>query len=423
MKILHISSPGYRTAGKLAFDIHHRFLKENYKSFIVSKELNQEFESSYSYNCIVCNWFERKYNRLKRILNKFYTKETITENKYDFLDFQEDRSQRKFKDLLKKVPFKPDVIMIYALQGFINAQTIFKIQKSTGAKVYWLLYDMFAMTGGCHYSWTCSGFENDCRNCPAIVRADKKNVPFYNLNFKKKYLSEIQINVFPVSSWLIEKSKKSALFKNQSIIEWMLPQDIEIFKPEDKKMIKAELKLDPEKKYILFGAVNLHSERKGFKYLSEALKKIKLMNLDSEEYEIIIIGKNDQSIELETRFKINVFEMVHDKKLFARYYQAAHMVVIPSVQDAGPLMMAEAISCGTPVVCFDMGFAGDFIIKDETGYAAELYNSDDLVKGILKLMYLSEADYNTYSKKCRDMAENKLNFETQFNKLVDILSK
>ena len=55
----------------------------------------------------------------------------------------------------------------------------------------------------------------------------------------------------------------------------------------------------------------------------------------------------------------------------------------PSIQDAGPMMLNQALMCGTPAVAFNIGVAYD-IINDKTGYLAKYRDSEDFCKGIIK---------------------------------------
>jgi len=75
----------------------------------------------------------------------------------------------------------------------------------------------------------------------------------------------------------------------------------------------------------------------------------------------------------------------------------------PSIEDSGPLMINESIMCGTPVVSFDMGVAPDLVHTGKTGYRATLKDSEDLARGIYKLLNLSDTEYAQMSGNCREL--------------------
>ena len=68
-----------------------------------------------------------------------------------------------------------------------------------------------------------------------------------------------------------------------------------------------------------------------------------------------------------------------------------------SIEDAGPMMVSEALACGTPVVGFDMGVVNNMVISGYNGYKAKLKDSEDLANGIMKIFQLSSENYKTYS--------------------------
>lgn len=51
--------------------------------------------------------------------------------------------------------------------------------------------------------------------------------------------------------------------------------------------------------------------------------------------------------------------------------QNAKALLFPSPHEAGPFTVLEAMSCGTPVICYNKGGAADYVIDDLTGYCAE----------------------------------------------------
>ncbi len=84
----------------------------------------------------------------------------------------------------------------------------------------------------------------------------------------------------------------------------------------------------------------------------------------------------------------------------AEYYAMADVFLSPSVQDAGPMMLNQALMCGTPAVAFNIGTASD-IINDMTGYIARYRDSQDFCNGIIKLITKSELELEAMSKVCR----------------------
>ena len=73
---------------------------------------------------------------------------------------------------------------------------------------------------------------------------------------------------------------------------------------------------------------------------------------------------------------------------------------MPSVLDAGPMMINQALSCGLPVVSFEMGVALDVLKNAGTGYCAKLGDYEDFANGIHFIYSLNELEYTSVSFKC-----------------------
>ena len=63
-------------------------------------------------------------------------------------------------------------------------------------------------------------------------------------------------------------------------------------------------------------------------------------------------------------------------------YNAADVFLTPSLQDNLPNTIAEAMSCGTPCVGFDVGGIPEMIDHLDNGYVARYRDAADLAAGI-----------------------------------------
>ncbi|MFP3802939.1 glycosyltransferase, partial [Paraburkholderia sp. SIMBA_027] len=81
---------------------------------------------------------------------------------------------------------------------------------------------------------------------------------------------------------------------------------------------------------------------------------------------------------------------IKDYRLLALLYQAADLFVNSSIEDSGPMMVSEALACGTPVVGFDTGVLTNMIIDNYKGYKAPLKDSKKLAEGIKKIFELNK---------------------------------
>ena len=80
-------------------------------------------------------------------------------------------------------------------------------------------------------------------------------------------------------------------------------------------------------------------------------------------------------------------------------YNAADVLVTPSLQENLPNTIMEALSCGIPCVGFDIGGIPEMIDHKSNGYVAEYKSAEDLARGIRWV--LEEADYPAICRNAR----------------------
>ena len=82
-------------------------------------------------------------------------------------------------------------------------------------------------------------------------------------------------------------------------------------------------------------------------------------------------------------------------------YGVADVFLCSSIEDNGPMMINEALMCGTPVVCFKVGIGNDLVSK-KTGYLSKKFDSEDLAHGLMQVLF--DSDLQKMSQYCRDFA-------------------
>ncbi|HNF02863.1 MAG TPA: glycosyltransferase, partial [Ferruginibacter sp.] len=81
-------------------------------------------------------------------------------------------------------------------------------------------------------------------------------------------------------------------------------------------------------------------------------------------------------------FKTRFVGFLKDEYSVSLVYNAANVFVVPSLADNLPTTVLESLSCGTPVVGFDVGGIPDMISHRENGYLARYKSAEDLAEGI-----------------------------------------
>ena len=351
---------------------------------------------------IIKNLLVRLFEKIKyRFINSKQEPKIIFDSKYNFLSIDETNPTISAKLLLDQIGFTPDFIFTGMTTNFINSTDLLAIQQLTKARVYNITVDMNHFTGGCHYAWNCDGYIKGCDDkCPAILSEFGKQTAKINFDTKLKNAQLGNFNCIAMSEWTLQQIKRSKIYKNQltslninSII------DTSVLNNKSRAYAKDVFNLDNEKFYVLMGCQDARDPRKGFEYLLEALIILEknLTLAQKEKIEILIVSRSISDSYTEIPFSKKHIDYIKDYRLLSLLYQAADVFVNSSIEDSGPMMVSEALACGTPVVGFNMGVVSNMVINNYNGYRAILADSQDLSKGIKTILELSSEEYNQYS--------------------------
>lgn len=371
LKYLRIATHDFYGAGSASVSVVQNLRKKG----IDAKLLVQYKKSSYDYVIGLHN-YHSLWGKLLYIsgylIRKFYRKFIVIDNKYLFLDFQQNSISAD--KLLKLYGDIPDVISCAWTSNFISNKTIKELKEKTGAKVVIEMTDNSPLTGGCHYPWDCRGFTLDCYPCPALRKGCKRAQK--TLLLKKNNITP-DIMISGTTNDCI-RAKDSVIFRNNIVIPTVyLPKNPYSF-PKSSGREKWNV---PEGNFVIFcGAKDLSEERKGFHYLMVALEKAKPFFGDSKRITLLVAARD--LIDFPEDYDVRVVGMLGQEDLY-RAYCCADLFVCTSVEDSGPLMVNQAFMANTPVLAFRTGVALDLIEHKKNGYIANLKDSTDLCDGLI----------------------------------------
>lgn len=106
------------------------------------------------------------------------------------------------------------------------------------------------------------------------------------------------------------------------------------------------------------------------------------------------------------------------KEQIIKYYQKAAAVLLP-IQWEEPfgLVMAEANSCGTPVIAFNRGAVPEVIRNNKTGYVVD--NSAEMILAINKIDKLKRHDCHDHAKKYFKESRMVKDYEVTLQHIID----
>lgn len=244
---------------------------------------------------------------------------------------------------------------------------------------------------------------------------------------KRRAYKGLNLTIVTPSRWLAECAKRSSLLSDLRVEVIPNALDIDIFKPIGKLPARNILSLSKNtknKRIILFGAISATANKlKGFKYLKEAISKLEKMKaFDKGELCLVIFGASHSRDIEKIPFQVEFLGRLYDDFSLALSYSAADIFIIPSHQDNLPNTVMESLSCGTPVVGFNIGGISEMIEHQVNGYLSEYKSSESLAEGI-KWILEDENRAFKLREAARKKAVEKYSLEIQAKRYVSLYKK
>ena len=287
----------------------------------------------------------------------------------------------------------PDVINLHwVCEGYMQIETLAKFNKP----VVWTLHDMWAFTGGCHYSENCDRYMNSCGACPQLHSTKDTDISRWIWQRKAQAWQNLDLTLVTPSNWLAQCAKSSSLFKKYPVKVIANGLDAEVYKPLNRPQVRDSLNLPQNKQLVLFGAMQGADDRwKGFSLLVLALQSLSKSGWQ-DKIELLVFGSSQPENPIDVGFKTHYLGRLEDESL-AKVYAAADVMVVPSRYEAFGQTASEALACGTPVVAFDVTGLKDIVDGQQNGYLAKPYETEDLARGIAWVL----EDPDRHQKLCR----------------------
>ena len=358
IKVLHIVGGSLSNgAAKGANILHQALSKLNIDSQLLN-DTPSKIDNTYK-NIIFINntFFKRLVNnifiKLEKILKSIYLhspRETFTLGFFGF-------------DITKLKEYKnADIIHIHWLnQGFISLKSLSKIDKP----VVWTMRDMWAFTGGSHYTMDFQKYEKSYVS--KLMQAFKKR------NYTKNF------HFVAISDWLKNKAKRSLILADYKVMKIDNNIELKDFDLITKKEARSILNINTKKQIILYGAQNPQSKRKGWNIFVNSLKK-----LEKSSFFLLIFGNFwSQEVLDKIGIEYKVLGFINNRKILNATYRSADIFVASSIQDAWPKTFAEAMYCGTPTICFDNTSIAEIVDHKVNGYVVQEFDPTSLKEGIV----------------------------------------
>lgn len=272
--------------------------------------------------------------------------------------------------------YQPDLVQIHNIHGHdLNLETFYHWLGEKKIPVVHTLHDCWEFTGYCPYylAVNCGKWRTECHDCPVYHRYSwffDRSTDNYNLKKAASAAIENQYLVTP-SNWLKGEVEQSFLQDRPCAV---IPNgiDTDVFQPAESDL-KRQLGI-AEKKMVLNVAMTV-SRAKGKDNL------ITLSRVLPDDYRLVLVGVPDEH---RNEFPDNVIvrPRTASKEELAAYYAAADVFVNPTHEDNFPTVNLEALACGSPVVTFEAGGAGE-MLNDTVGRKVPVGDDAALVDAVI----------------------------------------
>jgi len=418
--ILSGSSPFF-SSGIAVYDMYKSLSDSGNKVVLLTRYYDERFDNNmFSIYNKLGSTIDIMYNKIRYKFS--FTRETNRRFYMHSVKYKENYINTKI--ITNRIDKKIDLILYVFPHRFLTDQNIYELSQHYKCPVLIMPADLAQITGGCHYSNECDGYTVLCGNCPGLFSKDEIDLSRKTMLYKTDYVQKTD-SVILGNNWQMDYINKSSLYADKKKYNVNIVINENTFSPGNVNKIRTNYNIPIECKLIFFGATYLDDERKGLKYLIESLQFLSetMTEIEKQKTALLIAGGIDEELLKKLPLKAYQLGRLNYQQL-ADAYRMADVYVSSSIMDAGPMMVAQAMMCGTPVIAFEMGNAKDYIINGKTGIICKLADSKSLMQGIQSFLNMGSDEINNMRNNCRNHAlhlSSYNSFATRMNEIFKSL--
>ena len=337
--------------------------------------------------------------------------------------FMSDLRHTDIHGALQKLDY--DIVHLHWINNrFLDIRELSKIHKP----IVWTLHDSWPFCGICHYFVDCKRYQSHCGACPMLGSKKEQDLAYEVFEKKMEAYKDLDFHIVTPSHWLGDSAKKSALLGrfpvhvipnclDTDLFRLLSVEEIRVIAEQQQNAVVSRVLREATEKriakpLILFGAMNAANDRrKGFASLLSALQ---ILDAQDVKAHLVVFGANEQELPMKFQnIDVTFVGYIHDSSVLTALYNIADVMVVPSLTENLSNAIMESLSCGTPVVAFNIGGNSDMIDHQQNGYLANELDCEDMAKGIQWCI-----EHNTEGALSRNSLEKVMN-----NYTIDIVSK
>jgi glycosyltransferase involved in cell wall biosynthesis len=312
-----------------------------------------------------------------------------------------------------------DVVNFHGIHGQFFSYLALPTLTAEKATVF-TVRDMWPLTGHCAVNYDCERWRTGCGHCPYPAAPPslpgRRDGTHLEWKLKRWAYRHSRMTIVALSTRMTEQLKQSML---GHLPVYHIPNgvDTETYQPLDQALCRAALDIPAHKKVLLFAAAHLNRQNKGGELLLKALHG--LPPALQKELVLLLMGKDGDMLASTTDLDVRPMGYIGGTRLKAMLYVAADLSVLPSFGESFGNVLLESMSCGTPLVAFDVGGVPDLVRPGVTGYLAAPADVDDLRRGILMLLE-DAAGRAGMGQRCRDIAVKEYDVAYEVQRYIEL---
>ncbi|MBU1086341.1 MAG: glycosyltransferase family 4 protein [Candidatus Omnitrophica bacterium] len=244
---------------------------------------------------------------------------------------------------------------------------------------------------------------------------DSHKLKYERLFFKKAAyfacVSEVMANEFKQITKVPENKVK---------VVYNCPLNIFFNSPDKQNLNKIRHEFNIDDSEFLLGSVGNFTKFKGIIYLLEALAELK-----NNKCKLLLVGADVADLKPEFD-KFLSGKTISQQVIFAGFRQdipdildAIDLFVFPSIEEADPIALSEAMARGKPVIATRIGGIPEKIINNKTGILIDPENSAQ-IKTAIEYCLDNKAKAIAMGQVARQLMEDKFSFKTMIKNYEEL---
>jgi glycosyltransferase involved in cell wall biosynthesis len=271
------------------------------------------------------------------------------------------------------IDYRPDAVLFGNLHAR-NRESVELVEAiSCRFPTFWITHDFWLFTGRCAYTGSCKKYLLGCdEKCPTPTEYPDLAPNRIHDAWRRK--RELLCGPHPPiilanSSWSMQfvgdVMRNLGLSTEKHLAQIKLGAPTQLFRPQPRADSRTIVGLSANAFVIAFSASAANDERKGCRYLLQALHELRIPNLA-----LLIIGYLEWPLEV-TGVEVVSLGYVTDTVMLAAALSAADVYVGPSSAETFGQVFIEAALCGIPSIGFNQTGIVDAIADGITGLRVE----------------------------------------------------